>query len=74
MIVFGIFSVGCFLYPTISNQINEHYNESTINEYNRNVNTTSDSEIHSELQKAAQYNKVIATDFFDGATRNTKKS
>ncbi len=37
MIAFGLFSVGCFLYPTISNQINEHYNESTINEYKYNV-------------------------------------
>lgn len=73
MIAFGIFSVGCFLYPTISNQINEHYNESTINEYNRNVNTSSDSEIHAELQKAAQYNKVIATDFFDGGNEEYEK-
>ena len=73
MIAFGIFSVGCFLYPTISNQINEHYNESTINEYNRNVNTSSDSEIHAELQMAAQYNKVIATDFFDGGNEEYEK-
>lgn len=73
MIAFGVFSLGCFLYPAISNQINEHYNESTINEYNRNVNTTSDSEIHAELQKAAQYNKVIATDFFDGSNEEYEK-
>ena len=73
MIAFGLFSVGCFLYPTISNQINEHYNESTINEYNRNVNTSSDSEIHAELQKAAQYNKVIATDFFDRSNEEYEK-
>ena len=73
MIAFGLFSVGCFLYPTISNQINEHYNESTINEYNRNVNTSSDSEIHAELQMAAQYNKVIATDFFDGGNEEYEK-
>ena len=73
MIAFGVFSLGCFLYPTISNQINEHYNESTINEYNRNVNTSSDSEIHAELQKAAQYNKVIATDFFDGGNEEYEK-
>ncbi len=73
MIAFGVFSLGCFLYPAISNQINEHYNESTINEYNRNVNTSSDSEIHAELQKAAQYNKVIATDFFDGGNEEYEK-
>lgn len=73
MIAFGVFSLGCFLYPAISNQINEHYNESTINEYNRNVNTTSDSEIHAELQKAAQYNKVIATDFFDRSNEEYEK-
>ncbi|MEE1262583.1 class C sortase [Ruminococcus sp.] len=73
MIAFGLFSVGCFLYPTISNQINEHYNESTINEYNRNVNTSSYSEIHAELQMAAQYNKVIATDFFDGGNEEYEK-
>ena len=73
MIAFGVFSLGCFLYPAISNQINEHYNESTINEYNRNVNTSSDSEIHAELQMAAQYNKVIATDFFDGGNEEYEK-
>ena len=73
MIAFGVFSLGCFLYPAISNQINEHYNESTINEYNRNVNTSSDSEIHAELQKAAQYNKVIAADFFDGGNEEYEK-
>lgn len=73
MIAFGVFSLGCFLYPAISNQINEHYNESTINEYNRNVNTTSDSEIHAELQKAAQYNKVIATDFFGRSNEEYEK-
>ena len=64
MIAFGIFSVGCFLYPTVSNMINERYNESKINEYNSNVNTSSDSEIQAELRKAAQYNRIIAADYF----------
>lgn len=65
MLVLGVFSIGCFLYPTVSNLINEHFNESTINEYNRNVNTSSDLEIQDELIKAAHYNEVIATDFFN---------
>ena len=60
MIAFGIFSVGCFLYPTVSNMINERYNESKINEYNSNVNTSSDSEIQAELRKAAQLRIISA--------------
>lgn len=69
MIAFGIFSISCFLYPTVSNMINEHYNESKINDYNSNVNTSSDSEIQAKLLKAKQYNNIIAADYFNNDSK-----
>lgn len=68
MVAFGIFSIGCFLYPIVSNVINEQYNESKINDYNSNVNTSSDAEIQAELMKAEQYNEIIAADYFSEDT------
>lgn len=65
MIVLGLFSVSCFLYPTISNIINEHYNESTINEYESNVDSVSETEITTRFAQAIQYNQIIATDYFN---------
>ena len=64
MAVFGVFGICCFLYPTVSNQINESCNESTINEYNHNVNTSSKSAIQAAFERAEQYNEVIAADYF----------
>lgn len=59
----GLFSIACFLYPTVSNLINEHYNESRINEYNGIVNSSSETEIRAALFDAEQYNKILATDY-----------
>lgn len=64
MAAFGVFGICCFLYPTVSNQINESYNESTINEYNHNVNTSSKTVIQAAFKRAEQYNEVIAADYF----------
>lgn len=65
------FSIYCFVYPTISNLINEYFNESRINEYNSNVDTTSKEEIQSYFFEAEKYNRVIATDFFNNKDKIT---
>lgn len=62
----GIFSLCCFLYPSVSNYINEQFNNSTINKYNNNVKSVSQEQINSLLRKAEQYNQAIATEYFDG--------
>jgi len=40
-----LFSAVCFLYPAISNAINEQYNESRIDDYNHNVDSISQEDI-----------------------------
>lgn len=62
----GIFSIGCFLYPSLSNFINEQFNESTINEYNNNVKSVSQNLITTQLKEAVRYNQALATEFFSG--------
>ena len=59
------FSLFCFLYPFISNLINEHYNESKIKEYNKNTDTISSYEINQYFNQAEEYNRLLATDFYD---------
>lgn len=59
------FSLFCFLYPFISNLINESYNESKINEYNKNTDTISSYEINQYFNQAEEYNRLLATDFYD---------
>ncbi len=73
MIALGIFSVGCFIFPSVSNLINEYYNESRINEYNSNVSTSSNRKIQAELSKAKQYNQMIATDYFSDSNNEYEK-
>ena len=62
-----LFSAVCFLYPAISNAINEHYNESRIDEYNENVDSISRSEINQYFSLAEKYNAALATDVSDGS-------
>lgn len=73
MIALGIFSVGCFIFPSVSNLINEYCNESRINEYNSNVSTSSNRKIQAELSKAKQYNQMIATDYFSDSNDEYEK-
>ena len=40
-----LFSAVCFLYPAISNAINEQCNKSRIEEYNNNVDSVSQEEL-----------------------------
>ena len=56
---FGAF---CFLYPVISNAINEQFNESKINEYNENTDTLTDAQIQSCFAEAQRYNRALAED------------
>lgn len=65
MIVLFLFSLGCFIAPSVFNLINEYNNDSKINEYNQNVKSFSDDDINSKLIEAEKYNQVVATDFFN---------
>ena len=56
---FGAF---CFLYPVISNAINEQFNESKINEYNENTDTLTDAQIQSCFAEAQRYNRALSED------------
>ncbi len=56
-----------FLYPAISNAVNEHYNESRIDEYNNNVDSISRAEINQYFSLAEKYNTALATDVSDGS-------
>ena len=68
MVLLLIFSISCFLYPAVSDFINSSFNDSTINDYNENIKTTSDKEIENFLFSAKQYNKAIATEYFNNST------
>ena len=57
-----LFSAVCFLYPAISNAINEQYNESRIDDYNNNVNSISQEDLDDYFSVAEKYNKTLATD------------
>ena len=57
-----LFSAVCFLYPAISNAINEQYNESRIDDYNNNVDSISQEDIDDYFSVAEKYNKALATD------------
>ena len=65
ILLLAAFSLFCFLYPFVSNFINEYFNESMINEYNQNTNTISSNEINRLFSKAEEYNRLLATDFYD---------
>ena len=54
---FGAF---CFLYPVISNAINEQFNESKINEYNENTDTLTDAQIQTGIDFLSNLNFIPA--------------
>lgn len=72
IIVLGSISVFCFLFPAVSNIINDYFNESTINEYNSNVDSTSREDIQTMFSKAERYNEIIATDYFTNQNKNAE--
>ena len=57
-----LFSAVCFLYPAISNAINEQCNKSRIEEYNNNVDSVSQEELDDYFSVAEKYNEALATD------------
>ncbi len=57
-----LFSAVCFLYPAISNAINEQYNESRIDGYNNNVDSFSQEDLDGYFSVAEKYNDALATD------------
>lgn len=70
MTILGLFSVFCFLYPSVSNVINEMLNQSTINNYNSNIDSASQEDIHRKLVEAENYNKLLATDYFQDSEQS----
>ena len=57
-----LFSAVCFLYPAISNAINEQYNESRIDDYNNNVDSFSQEDLDGYFSVAEKYNNALAAD------------
>lgn len=57
-----LFSAVCFLYPAISNAVNEQYNESRIDDYNHNVDSISQEDIDDYFSVAEKYNNALAAD------------
>lgn len=57
-----LFSAVCFLYPAISNAINEQYNESQIDDYNNNVDSISQEDLDDYFSVAEKYNNALAAD------------
>ena len=57
-----LFSAVCFLYPAISNAINEQYSESRIDDYNNNVDSISQEDLDDYFSVAEKYNNALAAD------------
>ena len=57
-----LFSAVCFLYPAISNAINEQCNKSRIDDYNNNVDSISQEDLDDYFSVAEKYNEALATD------------
>ncbi len=54
----------CFLYPSLSNLINNIFNDSKINGYNTNTDTMTSAELNDIYKKAQEYNKAVSMDYF----------
>ena len=61
-----LFGAVCFLYPAVSNAINEQFNESRIDDYTNNVDAISQDEINRYFSVAEKYNAALAVDVSDG--------
>lgn len=59
-IFFLLISLGFVLYPTISNEINNIFNEGKINSYSDKIDSMSSEEIDKYLSKAQDYNELIS--------------
>ncbi|WP_407723778.1 class C sortase [Ruminococcus sp. JL13D9] len=65
-VVLILFGAVCFLYPAVSNIVNEQFNESRIDEYTDNVDAISQNEINRYFSVAEKYNTALAEDVSDG--------
>lgn len=65
-VVLIIGAIGIFLYPTVSERINKMYEKETILEYNKTVDTISESEKEQYLESARNYNNSISNVISDG--------
>lgn len=63
-VVFILIGATCFLYPAVSNLINNIFNDSKINEYNTNTDTMTNAEINDIYKKAQEYNKAVSMDYY----------
>lgn len=61
-----LFGAVCFLYPAVSNIVNEQFNESRIDDYTRNVDSISKDVINRYFSVAEKYNTALAVDVNDG--------
>lgn len=61
-----VIGTGCLSFPAISDYINSLFNESRINGYNNNINSSSREEIDELYEEAEIYNEAVASKFFKG--------
>ncbi len=70
LVITIIIGIGILLYPLISNAINDYYNTSNIQQYDNQVNSLSDNDVDNILDKAKEYNRAVATSFYDNGVKN----
>lgn len=70
LVITIIIGIGILLYPLISNAINDYYNTSNIQQYDNRVNSLSDDDVNNILDKANEYNRAVATSFYDNGVKN----
>lgn len=64
LVIMLIGGITLLSYPTISNIINEYTNQSYINKYNKTTKSLSSQQKQYYLDKAIQYNKMVATEYY----------
>lgn len=65
-IIFFIISIGFLIYPSVSNLINQVFSNSTILNYEKNIESLSETDKRKYLSKAEEYNKQLATGYVKG--------
>lgn len=76
LLVFSIFiGIGLVLYPTVSNLINDVTNKSNYKNYDNTVKTLTSNDKNNLLSKAKEYNRIIASKYFNSSlTEEYKKT
>ena len=75
LLVFSILiGIGLVLYPTVSNLINDVTNKSNFENYDNTVKTLTSNDKNNLLSKAKEYNRIIASKYFNSSlTEEYKK-